>query len=531
MKKYIVIVILVMAFLAFGVPAKGVFAASNGVVNGVCEFYYGGHSTTAVNRIVAANPEFLVINTPAGMYHENTPIQTYINAGIKVFSYIAIGYCAEWQYTPSEPIDNTYATIMSLIDGVAAEGTYGVFLDEAPYGLYVGGRNKTGSPSASWRGHNLKEAIDRARSHGLKVMLGRGDPRNDTNLFYADYVLTDEWYGSTQYPETAYRPDSYSPVYSEVGHLSQCIVIGGAMNERVTNANMAAKRTNTALAKGFRAAYHCASYGSMSSWFENYIALVNEITPTPTPTPTPMTVTISVSGPGTTNPIPGTYGPYTSGFRFSVQATPSSGYNFDRWAGDISSTANPVSFQVNSNINVQAIFTPDSGSSSSTNEDSVSLYESYTASNDQDNLYGAAWKGQTFTPAITHTISKISLPLLRQGSPSGNVVVSIRKTDANGLPTGGDLATGSIACSTLTTAWNPITWYDFNLGSGYQLEAGTKYALLIRAPSMTTSIYYWYNTAGTYSKGEVLYSNNGGTSWAKGGSYSGWDAAFKEWGY
>ena len=156
------------------------------------------------------------------------------------------------------------------------------------------------------------------------------------------------------------------------------------------------------------------------------------------------------------------------------------------------------------------------------------IYESYTTSNDQDNLGGTTWKGQTFTPAVTHTITKIRLPLLRQGSPSGNVVVSIRLTNASGLPTGSNLASGSIACSTLTTSWGPAVWYDFNLGTGYQLTAGTKYALIISAPSAGPSnLYFWVHTAGTYSKGTTIYSNNSGSSWS---SYSGWDTAFEEWG-
>jgi hypothetical protein len=157
------------------------------------------------------------------------------------------------------------------------------------------------------------------------------------------------------------------------------------------------------------------------------------------------------------------------------------------------------------------------------------LYEGYTSSNAQDNLIGVSWKGQAFTPSITHTVTKIRLPLLIASASSGSVTVSIRKTDANGLPTGSDIATGSIPCSSLSSSWGQ-KWYDIGLGSGCQLVAGTKYALIVRAPSVTASIYYWVNTAGTYSRGEVIYSYNSGTTWAKGGSYTGWDTAFEEWG-
>ena len=155
-------------------------------------------------------------------------------------------------------------------------------------------------------------------------------------------------------------------------------------------------------------------------------------------------------------------------------------------------------------------------------------FENYITSNNQDNLGGTTWKGQTFTPAATHTITKVRLPLLNPNTQSGNVAVSIRNTDASGLPTGSDLAAGSIACSSLITAWGPATWYDFNLGTGCQLTAGTKYALIVQAPSAASGIYYWANTAGTYSGGAVIYTYNGGSSWS---SYSGWDMVFEEWGY
>jgi hypothetical protein len=208
------------------------------------------------------------------MFHTKSPVATYQAAGIKVFSYVAVGYCADWQYTPSNPVPSDYKSVMAFIDAVANEGDDGIFFDESPFDLYAG---RTGySPSGSWTGHTIKEAIDKAHSRGLMVMLGLGDPPRNTNLFLADYVLSDEQYAGR------------NPASTEANNLAQCIVIG----HNVSNATAAAAYTNTALAKGFRAAYHCTSYGAMSSWFENYMALVNETNPiytatlTPTVTPT-----------------------------------------------------------------------------------------------------------------------------------------------------------------------------------------------------------------------------------------------------
>jgi hypothetical protein len=71
-------------------PGTTVEAAPSG---GICEFYYGGYSATSLQRIVNAKLRFLIVETPAGMYH---PINPYMNAGIKVFSYVAAGYCKEY---------------------------------------------------------------------------------------------------------------------------------------------------------------------------------------------------------------------------------------------------------------------------------------------------------------------------------------------------------------------------------------------------------------------------------------------------
>jgi hypothetical protein len=164
--------------------------------------------------------------------------------------------------------------------------------------------------------------------------------------------------------------------------------------------------------------------------------------------------------------------------------------------------------------------------------DTPIAYESYKTINNQDNLVGTVWKGQSFTPSVSHYITKVRLPLLRVGNPAGNVTVGIRKTDANGLPTGSDLTTGSIPCANLIAAWSPTTWYDINLTTAYKLEAGTKYAIIISATSAssTNMVYYHVNTAGTYAGGQLVYSSDNGTIWKTGGNYAGWDVAFEEWG-
>jgi hypothetical protein len=159
-------------------------------------------------------------------------------------------------------------------------------------------------------------------------------------------------------------------------------------------------------------------------------------------------------------------------------------------------------------------------------------YESNESANSQDVFYGSSWKAQTFTPQVTHTVTLIKLPLLRVGTPPGNVVVSIRNVDASGYPTGADLASGSITCSSVITNWSPMTWYDVSLGNGCLLQAGKTYAIIFRAPDAisTNRPFYWINDAGTYGRGRCLFSWNSGSTWLDVASPNTWDVAFQEWG-
>ncbi len=68
------------------------------------------------------------------------------------------------------------------------------------------------------------------------------------------------------------------------------------------------------------------------------------------------TVTISVSGSGTTLPAPGTYG-YIDGRTASVQAIPDNdAVAFDGWTGDIVSEFSFISFTVDGDISIEAVF-------------------------------------------------------------------------------------------------------------------------------------------------------------------------------
>jgi len=144
-------------------------------------------------------------------------------------------------------------------------------------------------------------------------------------------------------------------------------------------------------------------------------------------------------------------------------------------------------------------------------------------------VYGSLyWKAQTFTPQISHTVTKLKLRLAKNSTPSGNFTAAIRNVDSGGEPTGANLCSGSIACSTIST---DFAWYEISLGEGIALEAGTTYAIVCSAPDATagTPCYWAVNHVdANYSRGNGFSSvGSGGEDWF---SRTTWDYNFEEWG-
>jgi hypothetical protein len=159
----------------------------------------------------------------------------------------------------------------------------------------------------------------------------------------------------------------------------------------------------------------------------------------------------------------------------------------------------------------------------------ATLYEYYnTDYDDNTNFYGATWWAQTFTPSTAHKITSVKLQLYRTGSP-GTITVSIRATDGSGHPTGSDLCSGTINGNSLTSSY-PGEWYEITLGSGYDLSASTKYAIVVRAPSGNGSnklCWLRQMSSPTYAGGNQEISTNSGSSWT---TYTQYDLMFEEWG-
>lgn len=91
-----------------------------------------------------------------------------------------------------------------------------------------------------------------------------------------------------------------------------------------------------------------------------FIHCSKEETPDPPPDPPPavikytLTVTVSPSASGSVSPSSGSY---TKGSSVSLTPTPATGYDFKEWSGSgITSSAIPLTFTMNNDMNINAIF-------------------------------------------------------------------------------------------------------------------------------------------------------------------------------
>jgi hypothetical protein len=144
---------------------------------------------------------------------------------------------------------------------------------------------------------------------------------------------------------------------------------------------------------------------------------------------------------------------------------------------------------------------------------SLNVYENNIIAPDIDNIGGGLWKAQIFSPSINHMVNQIKLRLTKTGNPTGDVTVSIRDADINGLPSGRDLAIASIPCTSITES----NWYTFNLDKAVDLKAGTKYSILIQASGSDltdNTIWYFVSRSNPYSPGCVTVSDTSGLTWS-----------------
>jgi len=156
-----------------------------------------------------------------------------------------------------------------------------------------------------------------------------------------------------------------------------------------------------------------------------------------------------------------------------------------------------------------------------------SLYEYYNTGDDNTYSTTTFWRCQTFTPSEAHKITSVKLLLYKDASLTGTITVSIKTTDGDGKPTGEDLCSGAFDGSTLT-ADTDGEWKEITLGAGYNLNATTKYAIVLKNSDSVNDVWWRRDSSSpTYAGGESGYSSNEGVAWV---IVSSSDMMFEDWG-
>lgn len=129
---------------------------------------------------------------------------------------------------------------------------------------------------------------------------------------------------------------------------------------------------------------------------------------------------------------------------------------------------------------------------------------------------GAAYKAQTFTPTITHTITSVVLKFHKVdgGNLGTTITVEIQGVDGSNKPDGTAICSGTLATADVQEYNNTPRTFTISLGSGATLMANTRYAIVCNVDGDAGSyIVWWYTLSNAYTTGDFCESANSGSSW------------------
>jgi hypothetical protein len=143
-----------------------------------------------------------------------------------------------------------------------------------------------------------------------------------------------------------------------------------------------------------------------------------------------------------------------------------------------------------------------------------------------NNNSGGLYRAMTFTAGATGDLSKISLNLIKNGSPDSGATFTaeIRSTSSDQPTTTVLSSTEAISVGSIGSS---SAWYDFIFSTKPNLTSGTKYAIVVTASygASGTNNIGWSNdnNSNTYANGSGYHSSDS-ISWSLFGNY---DYAFK----
>jgi hypothetical protein len=141
------------------------------------------------------------------------------------------------------------------------------------------------------------------------------------------------------------------------------------------------------------------------------------------------------------------------------------------------------------------------------------LISSYTTLNTWSYTLSGTLLAMTFpnTGSIYTKIDYVQIPLIRVGTVSGNITVSIYAT-SGGAPTGSALGSTTIAASSVATSGT--NWYTFDFGTDISVTPGKQYTIVKQDSSSNSSNYIGWrrSTNPDYASGQG-YTKAGAGAW------------------
>jgi hypothetical protein len=140
---------------------------------------------------------------------------------------------------------------------------------------------------------------------------------------------------------------------------------------------------------------------------------------------------------------------------------------------------------------------------------------SYTQGDDgQWGFNDIYWRGQTFTPSISGSVTKIIFKAY--GAQQKNYAQFDIYETVEGLPAGSSLCSGSMELSNISTT-QPGQWYEVTMSGCPSLSAGTMYALIAHVTGKNNPFVYWNcdTTEPGYAEGYMVESSDSGSTWTK----------------
>lgn len=150
------------------------------------------------------------------------------------------------------------------------------------------------------------------------------------------------------------------------------------------------------------------------------------------------------------------------------------------------------------------------------------LDQSQTVSQSSQTVHSDLQRAQIFTAGMYGFLDRVSLRLENYvpSPPAGAVLNVSIQTVINGVPSGEQIGSGTIAFSTIPAYGSGGDWVDVGI-TGANVHPDTQYALVLQTSPWNAVVTWWYaykNAYGsTYTGGEM--ASNYGNGWSIDGSY------------